>query len=266
LSTTPDPTRRGSRFLAAIPAVLNCEGGSHPCSARDLSRAGVLLEGCLPIPSDPSIRLTLSSPTEDLHTEIDGEVVHVHEQPDDEMHPVRLGIQFGPLDDEQADTIDRLVSRIVEGMAPAALEGLSEKSSLEEIRDALEHISPAHRQTLARRAGPNERAILRHDADPSVLDGLARNPTANLPEIRALLRRSDLLPATLDCIANDPRWAHDEEVRIRVATHPRVTFTVADRVVSRMNEIQLGKVVRRPGLPPGVRQKLMTRLSRKHRG
>ncbi|HXV77973.1 MAG TPA: hypothetical protein VD788_16810, partial [Candidatus Polarisedimenticolaceae bacterium] len=91
-------------------------------------------------------------------------------------------------------------------------------------------------------------------------------PTTNLPEIHSLLRRTDLLPATLESIASNPRFNHDEQVRIAVATHPRVTFPTADKIVAQMNEITLDKLIRRPGLQPGVKQKLMAKLSRKHRG
>jgi hypothetical protein len=190
--------------------------------------------------------------------------MHIHEHEDGKT--VRLGVQFEPASSETAEALERLVSRVVEGMAPAALDTIDETASLTEIRAALALISPAHRLALASRCGPRERAILRHDADPHVLEGLARNPTANLPEIRLLLRRSDLLPSTVEIIASDPRFNHNEEIRIMVATHPRVTFPTADKIVGRMNEITQGKVILRPGLQPGVKQKLMAKLSRKHRG
>jgi hypothetical protein len=151
-------------------------------------------------------------------------------------------------------------------MAPAAFQGIDETASLAEIRAALALISPAHRMGMASRCGPRERTILRHDPDPHVLEGLARNPTTNLSEIRLLLRRSELLPSTLEIIASDPRFNHNEEIRIMVATHPRVSFPTADKIVSRMSELTLGKVILRPGLQPGVKQKLMAKLSRKHRG
>ena len=51
-----------------------------------------------------------------------------------------------------------------------------------------------------------------------------------------------------------------------IATHPRVTFTTADKVVNRLNDLALARLIRRPGLHRGVKQKLMVKLSRKHRG
>jgi hypothetical protein len=257
------PKRHQARFLAASPAVLRFDGRDLPCSAHDLSRAGVLLEGQLVVPDDPEVRLTLTTPAGDLTATVSGRVMHAHEEASGE---IRLGIQFDPLTEEQEDVIDRLISRVIEGMAPAALAEIDEKAPLAEIRAALARITPAHRHAIASRGGPTERAILRHDTDPHVLEGLARNPKMNLPEMRTLLRRTDLLPSTLECVAADPRWLNDEELQIMIATHLRASFRTADKVVTRMSDLTLAKVIRRPGLQPGVRQKLMTRLARKNRG
>jgi hypothetical protein len=259
------PARRGkSRFLAALPAVLHHDGEDLPCSADDLSRSGVLLQGKMPLPESPDIETTISTPTGDRSTRVMGHVMHAHADP--ESGEVRLGVQFEILSDEQADTIDLIVSRVVEGMAPAALSGVDPKASLGEIRLALGKITPAHRMTLAGRCGLNERAILKHDPDPHVLEALARNPNINLHEIKSLLRRSDLLPSTLEIIADDIRWRSDEELKIAIATHTRVTFTTADKIVRQMSDLAIARLIQRPGLQPGVKQKLMTKLSRKNRG
>ena len=256
--------KRGkSRFLAALPAVLHHEAEDLPCSADDLSRSGVLLQGKLPIPTNPDVETTISTPTGDRSIRLAARVVHAHADPDSEE--VRLGLQFEFLSDEQTETIDLIVSRVVEGMAPAALSGIDPKASLAEVRLALAKITPAHRMTLAGRCGLNERAILKHDPDPHVLEALARNPNINLHEIKSLLRRSDLLPSTLEIIAEDIRWRSDEELKIAIATHTRVTFTTADKIVRRLSDLAVGRLIQRPGLQPGVKQKLMTKLSRKNR-
>ena len=257
--------RRGkSRFLAALPAVLHNDGEDLPCSADDLSRSGVLLQGKMPLPTSPDIETTISTPTGDRSIRLSGHVMHAHEDAD--SGEVRLGIQFEILTDDQHETIDLIVSRVVEGMAPAALSGVDPKASLGEIRLALGKITPAHRMSLAGRCGLNERAILKHDPDPHVLEALARNPNINLHEIKLLLRRSDLLPSTLEIISEDIRWRGDEELKITIATHTRVTFTTADKIVQRLNDLAIARLIQRPGLHPGVKQKLMTKLSRKNRG
>ena len=257
--------KRGkSRFLAALPAVLHLEGEDLPCAADDLSRSGVLLQGEITVPTNPDVEVTISTPPGDRSVRIAGRVVHVHAEPD--SAEVRLGLQFEFVSDEQAETIDLIVSRVVEGMAPAALEGIDPKASLGEIRTALGKITPAHRVSLAARCGLKERAILKHDPDPHVLEALGRNPNVNLHEIKLLLRRRDLLPSTLEIIAEDVRWRGDEELKITIATHIRVPFTTADKIVRGLNDLAIGRLIQRPGLHPGVKQKLMVKLSRKEWG
>ena len=257
--------KRGkSRFLAALPAVLHHEGEDLPCAADDLSRSGVLLHGEMALPTTPDIEITISTPTGDRSVRVAGRVMHAHAEPDSE--DVRLGVQFEALSDEQTETIDLIVSRVVEGMAPAALDGIDPRAPLAEIRTALGKITAAHRVSLAARCGPKERAILKYDPDPHVLEALVRNPNVNLPEVKALMRRSDLLPSTLEIVASDVRWLGDEELKITIATHHRVTFTTADKVVRRLNDLAIARLIQRQGLQPGVKQKLMIKLSRKHRG
>ncbi|HXV77539.1 MAG TPA: PilZ domain-containing protein, partial [Candidatus Polarisedimenticolaceae bacterium] len=167
--TTPSD-HRASRFLAAVPAALLCGGGSFPCSAHDLSYAGTLLEGEIPIPEAPEIGLTLCSAAGDIELRLSGRVAHAHRL--DDSRTVRLGVQFDRLDGDQREALERLLSRVVEGMAPAAIEAIDENASIDEIRAALALITTAHRTALASRCGPRERKLLRYDTDPHVLDGL----------------------------------------------------------------------------------------------
>jgi hypothetical protein len=264
VSMERQPERKAQRFAASLPAVLHERGRDYPCDALNLSRTGVLLVGALPEPGSPDVELTLQTPTADLELRLFARLAHRGR--DDESGETKLGVQFLNLDPSQAEAIDQMVARVVEGMAPAALDGLDRGASLAECRAALEKIPLAHRIILARRAQVREREVLRHDADPQVLEALARNPSIVLPEIIALLRMHSLLPSTVEIIANDSRWAHSDEARILVATHPRASFTTADRAVARLSDMLLQRVVHRPGLNPAVREKVMRRLSRKHRG
>ena len=99
-----------------------------------------------------------------------------------------------------------------------------------------------------------------------VLEALARNANAVPHEVKLLLRRSDLLPSTLDLIAEDVRWSKDEEIQRMICTHSRVPFQTADRVVQRMSDLAIGRLLRQSGLEPGVRKRLMQKLALKHRG
>jgi len=259
--TKPQPA---PRFLAALPAVIHVEGQDVPAQAGDISRSGALLECRLEQPTTPDLEVTLSTATGDRSVRLDARIMHAHQ----DGESLRLGVQFGDMTAAQHDTLALILSRVVEGLAPAALRDIDPAASVTEIRAALGRISQAHRAALAARTTePVERGLLRQDTDAHVLEALARNPNSNLPEIKNLLRRTELLPSTLELIATDPRWPlGDEELRILIATHPRVTFVTADRVASQLTDLGRDRLVRRPGLQPGVKQKLMAQLSRKHRG
>jgi hypothetical protein len=255
--------QRAPRFLAALPAVIHVEGRDLPAQAGDISRSGALLECRMEQPTTPDLDVTLATATGDRSVRLAARIMHAHQRGES----LRLGVQFGDMTAAQSETLALILSRVVEGLAPAALSDIDPAASLTEIRAALGRISQAHRTALAARTtDPGERGILRQDTDPHVLEALARNPNSNLPEIKNLLRRTELLPSTLELIATDPRWPADEELKVMIATHPRVTFVTADRVASQLTDLGRDRLVRRPGLQAGVKQKLMTQLSRKHRG
>ena len=255
--------RQTNRFHAALPAVVHEGGREYPCVAENLSRNGVLIVGDVPAPPQALLELTIRSTAGDLELHIRGRVARVVEEDGGQR---RVGLQFDDSRPSSLDVLEVLVARVVEGRAPGALDTLSKTASSIEIRDVLAKIPVAHRVMLAQRAGQRERQFLRQDPDSGVLEGLARNPNLILPEMKMLLRRPELLPSTLDIIATDPRWRHDEEIRMLVATHPRVSFPTADRVLARMSDLERQRIANQPGLQRGVKDKLMQQLSRKHRG
>ena len=61
-----DPSRRGFRFPAGVPATVTLGGRSIPCSAENLSRSGVLLVGPIPEPIGDRLDLTLKTPNGSL--------------------------------------------------------------------------------------------------------------------------------------------------------------------------------------------------------
>jgi hypothetical protein len=187
--------------------------------------------------------------------------MHVHHS--EEGGPAKLGLQFRDLTSSQEELVESMVYRVMEGMAPAALAALPKKASAGEIRQALANIPLPHRIMLARRGQLKERQVIRHDSNPEVLEALARNPNILLPEILALARMRHIAPGTVSTMAKDQRWAGNEELKILLATHPRVTFATAERIVSSLSEAALERIIRKPGLQPGVRKKLMAKLARK---
>jgi len=179
---------------------------------------------------------------------------------------MKIGVQFMGLDADQRETVELLVSRVVEGMAPPSLETLPRGASDVQVRNALARIPLAHRIGLAKRAHSRERQFLRMDADPQVLEALARNPNITMPEIIALARLQQLLPSTLEILAEDPRWKHSDEVTILLATHPRATFQTVDKLIAKCNDLLLQRIIHQPGLNPAVRENVMRRLVRTRRG
>jgi hypothetical protein len=220
--------------------------------------------GPVPESTEGELTVTIRTPAGDRSARLTGRVVFARQET--EAGENRLALEFDRLDAVQTVALRSMVDRVVEGMAPASLETLAAGASIEEVRRALERIPAAHRIALAARCGPKERRWIRMDRDPAVLEALTRNPNVTLPEIKALLRRDDLPPQAIDRIANDVRWADDDELKWMICTHSRVSFPTADGVARRMTDLQIDRLVRRPGVHAGLRQKLMRMLSLKHRG
>jgi hypothetical protein len=253
--------RSKERFQAALPARLIHGGKEHDCEAHNLSRGGVLLTGSFPDPGSSEVEVVITASRGDLDLRLAAVPVHTSLRKEDAQTAV--GLEFVNLTPAQRERLESLVHRVIEGMAPAALDLLPEKASPSEIRKALQNIPLPHRVMLARRGQIKERALLIHDSHPDVLEALARNPNIILPEILVLARLHHIAPSTVKVMAEDPRWADKEEVKILLATHPRATFATADKLVESLSGSALQKVLHRPGLQPGVRKKLMARLARR---
>jgi hypothetical protein len=67
------------------------------------------------------------------------------------------------------------------------------------------------------------------------------------------------LSGTLDALANDPRFKDDEELRMAVAIHPRVSMATAEKVTANFKLPQLKKLLAKPGLNQHLREKLFKR-------
>ena len=108
-----------------------------------------------------------------------------------------------------------------------------------------------------------ERNFLFHDASNLVIEALCRNPQLTMPEVIKLLRIPTLLPTTLELLSRESRWSSTEEIMIMIATHPRVTFPVADRLVKTLSLLGIRKVIRRPGLNPAIKDQLVQSIPHK---
>jgi hypothetical protein len=250
--------RGASRFLAGLSATVHYRGLDYDCVVETLSRTGLLLAGDLPWPEDPEVRVALASAAGDLELEFMGRVVHVFR--DEESRQTRVGLEFTELSDAQRTVLTSIAARVIEGMNPAPLQRLGQSASLKEIKVALEEIAIPQRIALAQRAQLTDRRFLLHDTNLQVLEALARNPLISLMEIKKLARMPQILPSTIEIMAEDRRWASDEELQILLAAHPRVNVQVAEAIVDKMNIRALRKVMRAPGLNPLLRQKLLNKV------
>lgn len=261
MSQKPSEKRGGYRFLAGLKATLTLGTTAFPCQAVDLHRGGVMIEGTFSSKEHPQAEISLQSTSEDLSFVGRGRLTYV--SLDEQTGRTLLGIQFESLDADQTENLELLVARVIEGMNPAPLAHLSRDASIAEIRAALRKIPTAHKITLAQRAVPQERSFLLHDDDKFVIEALCRNPQLTMPEVIQLLRLPTLLPTTLELLSHDSRWNSNEEIKITIATHQRVTFPVADRLVETLSLVGIRKVIRRPGLDPAIKTKLIQKIPHK---
>ncbi len=251
---------RGFRFQAGLPADLFDGQTAHPCRAHNLSRSGVLLVGELGHPKGPDVEFAIKTPAGDLEQRFIGRVTRVEAGP--ETGQTQVAVEFLALDLDQKQNLEVLLARVMEGMAPASLESLRPGAPPHEIKQALESVPLAHRISLAARAGPRERELLRQDPHPTVLESLARNPNILAVEVRALLGVVHVMSSTIEVIAADLRWSKDEEIQVLLATHPHVPFPLAERIAAGLGRPALKKVLARPTLNPLIRDKIVKRLAR----
>lgn len=253
------PERRDqSRFHAGLPAVLHVGGLDHHCLGYDLSRKGLRLVGDVPPESGPDVEVTLRSAASDLQLRCRAQITRSESE---EQGPVHLGLVFSALAPADLSTLEALIARVVEGTTSAALNSLPDNPKVEQIREALEQTPLAHRIALAVRAQSKERALLFHDSNLQVIDGLARNPQLLPNEVRAMLRMPVLLPITLETLARDPRWGGNPEVKLLIVAHRSTSLPVAERLTARIDKESARKLIQAPGLNSTLRAKLRQRFS-----
>jgi hypothetical protein len=239
---------------------MNDNGRTFACEAQNLSRSGVLLVGDFPAPSAETVDIALSARTGSLTVRLTGRVIR--SQPSAEGGGVAVALEFVDMDDSRRDSLESLLARLLENPVVGSLETLKPTASPQEIKAALEAIPLPQRIALASRAGLKEREYLRSDTNPAVLESLAHNPNFGLVEARALAGSAFLTPGTLDSIANNQRFKEDEELRMAIAVHPRVSQVTAEKVTASLKPPQVKKLLAKPGLNQTLREKLFRKTTR----
>ncbi len=262
MSADDHAPRNASRFLAGLPADLHHGNEEFSCEAHNLSRSGVLLIGSVPDFDGQHVEITLYSGARDLSLRLSARVMRAWEENPGEHH---LGLSFETMTEEQVSSLEAIIARVVEGVAPAAFDSLPPDATPRQIRKALDLVPLAHRIALAGRGEAPDREKILNDTNPQVLHALARNPKLVVGEMRALLRIKNLRAATLDSLSKNPKWMGNRELKRMVLTHPCTPLAAAERLVAGLPVEQLKQVVELPGLNPILRMKLGKQLSRKIR-
>ena len=243
--------------------MLHYHGRDYICMATALSRSGLMLIGKIPWPSDKAVSVTLTNAESTLELEFMGRVAHVFQ--DVEKQETHIGLEFALIRSSDRRILETLMARVIEGTDLAPLKLLRPGSPPKEVIKALDRIPLAHRITLAKRANPVERGYLRQDPKPQVLESLARNPNLTPSEIKQLARMHQLLPATLEFIAEDSRWVKDTELKVLLVTHPRIPLKLAEQIVETVSEQVRRKILNKPGLSPVLRDKLLSASTERRR-
>jgi hypothetical protein len=254
------PTRRDYRFPAGVPATVDVGGRSIPCSAENLSRSGVLLVGRLPSPAVERLEFTLKTPNGSFEVQLVGRAVRIdHDPARDEAH---LAVEFVDLAAGKREELEVFLARLLESPPSGTLEGLRPGAAPHEVKKVLEAIPLPQRISLAQRGELKQREILRQDQHPAVLESVVHNPNLTLAEARALAASPFLMSGTIDLLAGDLRFRGDEELRMVLATHPRVSTVTAEKLTADFTPPQIKKLFARPGLNQLLREKLFRKLTR----
>ena len=256
-----DSHRQGYRFRTGVHGEIQDNGRKFACEAQNVSRSGVLLVGNLSELSADTVDFVLNAPTGSLSIRLRGRVIRT--QPNAEGGGVSIALEFVDMDDSRRDALEVLLARLLEAPTAGGLEGLKPGATPQEIKATLEGIPLPQRIALSSRTGLKDREYLRLDTNPAVLEALAHNPNLGVVEARALAGSSFLMSGTLDSLANNPRFKDDEELRMAIAVHPRVSISTAERVTTSFKVPQIKKLLAKPGLNQILREKLFRRTTQR---
>jgi PilZ domain len=262
MSGHPDGTpRNGYRLRTGIPAHVRSGEATFDCETINISRGGALILGTFPTPLVGTVEIAFKTPSGGLSIHLSARVVRV--EPDPDKGGQRVALEFTGMDVPLRDALDVLLARLLEAPAGNPIESLKPGASPQDIKKVLESIPIAQRIGMSSRAAVKEREILRLDTNPAVLESLARNPGLTVAEARLLAASAYLMPGTLDALSNDVRFKHDDELRIAIAIHPKVSVATAERVTLDFKLPQLKAILAKPSLSLPLREKLFKRMTRR---
>jgi hypothetical protein len=115
-----------------------------------------------------------------------------------------------------------------------------------------DRVSPAAER--ARSASGDVIKTLIHGADEATLLALVENPNLDEPSVNHLLDRLDLPVSVLAAVADAGKWTSSEQVRLRLAAHPRTPSRIALALLRQLFLFDLVRVSLLPSAPAGTRR------------
>lgn len=124
----------------------------------------------------------------------------------------------------------------------------------------LPEMEPGERVTLARAAPAAIIPLLLREPDPMVVRAALDNPRTRGEEVVAVVDRPDAPPAILQVVAESPRFAGRDDLRLLIAAHPRTPVVTALKIVNTLPTGALTRLVASESLPALVRVAATRRL------
>ena len=112
-------------------------------------------------------------------------------------------------------------------------------------------MNPSQKAILATRAGRSQRQILLRESSPQVLTGLLVKPRLEAKDVLQLVRSTHATAGLLQRVAEDQRWAKNQEILASVAKNPKTPTPLAVRLVERL---RLGDLRTMAKMSAGMRE------------
>ncbi|HJW15305.1 MAG TPA: hypothetical protein VJ776_11435 [Thermoanaerobaculia bacterium] len=129
----------------------------------------------------------------------------------------------------------------------------------------LPEMALSERVDLARSAGRGTLLLLRFDKDARVLQALLDNRLATEPDLVQVAARAETPPASLEAIAQHPRWGLRPSIRSALLRNPRLPVAVAISLLSRASASDLAGVRETPGISRLLKACAETVLARRRK-
>jgi len=140
---------------------------------------------------------------------------------------------------------------------PAPVVLLAERLLTERLPD----LALGERISLARAASGAVVVSLRRDPSPLVLRALLENPRFRADDALFVAERAQSPAASLQLLAECPRWRGRTDLRRAIAAHPSSPAHVALGLVAAMDGAEIGHLLRTGGVPALVRLAAERRLA-----